>query len=93
MNKTKKNNKILDVHKQRDMSVYNQSMDKSIEEKYNQITSKIDFKPGKFIVDFGTGTGILAYNIAKLHPEVFVIGSDISPEYIKNAKMEIIIVD
>jgi len=81
-----KTRKILDVHKSRDMNAYNQSMDKSIEEKYNQITSKINFKPGTIIVDFGTGTGILAYNIAKLHPEVTVVGSDISPQYVKEAK-------
>ncbi len=49
---------------------------------------KLILNQEKFIVDFGTGTGILAYNIAKLHPDVFVIGSDISPEYIKNAKIK-----
>jgi ubiquinone/menaquinone biosynthesis C-methylase UbiE len=70
------------------IQAYNKSMNNSMSEKFIQITSKFPDSVkknngnNKVIIDFGTGTGILAYEIAKFYPNAYVIGVDYLSKYV-----------
>lgn len=47
---------------------------------------RLDIKVNTTIIDLGTGTGDIAFEIANSHPSVFVVASDFTPEMIRVGK-------
>lgn len=59
------------------IDAYNYSMNNSMDEKLKQIISKFpdDIPDDSVIVDFGTGTGILAIELVIYFPKCLIIGT------------------
>ena len=67
------------------ITAYNHSMNSSMSEKLKQIISKFpdDIPYDSVIVDFGTGTGILAIDLALHFPNCLIIGTDYMQKYVE----------
>lgn len=47
-----------------------------------QAIEKLALEPGAVVADLGAGTGDIAFEIARRHPDAFVISSDFTPEMV-----------
>lgn len=52
-----------------------------------KIIKALNIKDEQTVVDLGTGTGYIAFKIAKMFPSTLVIGTDIVEETLKNNKL------
>lgn len=68
-----------------DYDRYFAAMDKTMQQKLAFTTAHFLMRPNAVIADMGCGSGLGAYQMARLNPDVTIIGIDINPEAVRLA--------
>ena len=57
------------------------------QEMLEDVVTALELRPGMRVFDAGCGTGALAVRLAAKHPDIELVGADLSPSMLKRARM------